>query len=307
MPTLVPAVMVQHRTELYRALDAIGGWINDYLATNPSLADREAVRTRIAALIRAWSATSPVFNRLINSAGGIPRDHELSELVLDNRQAGADFPSMFFNDYYLHSIAAQATRNRFAMLTERLLQAVLGRVRTDTNQVQLLNLKSQAGRELIRLADQPAFSLVQITCLDDSATALRALRAELDNLLPGQAHYLRVDPRQFARGPLRPSRPYDIIYAASFFTYLTKSEAIALVRDCYGLLAPGGILILAGPTNGIPANERILGTWLLGLQLYYRDEADWRDIFAQTPFGVKTLQFEREPLGGDMLVSARRP
>ena len=53
-------------------------------------------------------------------------------------------------------------------------------------------------------------------------------------------------------------------------------------------------------------NESLVA-WVMNLVIHYRDEPDFRRLFAQTPFGSETLQFDREPLGGDMLIVARRP
>ena len=105
---------------------------------------------------------------------------------------------------------------------------------------------------------------------------------------------------------MRRSQHYDICYAAVLFDHLTDRQAVALIRDYYGLLAAGGALILGSPTSGVPAGERALIAWVLDLVVHYRDESDFQRLFAQTPFGSESLLFEREPLGGDLLVSATR-
>ena len=107
------------------------------------------------------------------------------------------------------------------------------------------------------LVDEPEFSAAQLTCLDEDTAALRAARANLGERLTAQARFLRVNAMQFARSPSRPSQPYDVCYAAALFDYLAADQAVALIRDCYGLLAAGGTLILGSPTTGVPANERV--------------------------------------------------
>jgi SAM-dependent methyltransferase len=213
---------------------------------------------------------------------------------------------MIFNDFYLHSIAAQALRNRFAMLTRHILHEVAWRTQAGINPVQVLNLKCDSGVELIRLADEPEFAAAQITCLDEDPTALRAARAELDKKLIVRGRFYRVNALEYARSPLWRSQHFAVCYAAVLSDHLTTDQTLSLIRDCYDLLASGGTFILGYPTNGVPANERAIIAWVLGLEIHYRDEPDVRRLFAETPFGAKDLQFECEPLGGDQLVIARR-
>jgi SAM-dependent methyltransferase len=305
-PGEIPSILADHRPKLYRAMDALGCGILDFLADGPSPVHVEMVRTQVAGPIRAWSATSPVFNRLTGSVARGPRDFEVPALVIENRRTGADTASLALNDFYLNSIAAHALRNRFSLLTKRLLKEVALRTEAGTSPVQVLNLKCDSGRELVALADEPEFAAAQITCLDEDPSALRAARAALDGRLTAGARFVRVNALEYTRSPLWRSQHYDVAYAAVLCDYLTTDQAGALISECYDVLASGGTLVLGCPTNGIPAQERIIGDWVLGLRIFYRDEVDFGRLFAQTPFGLESLHFEREPLGGDMLVIARR-
>jgi hypothetical protein len=53
-------------------------------------------------------------------------------------------------------------------------------------------------------------------------------------------------------------------------------------------------------------NDRILMAWLLERILIYRDEADYREIFACTSFGPEALTVEYEPLRANMFVVVQR-
>jgi len=302
----IPLILAEHRSEFYGVVDSLGVGILDFLAENPSPSEIDAVRAQVITPIRMWSATSPVFNRAFRSAANGPRDFEVPALVIHNRRAGADLSSLVLNDFYLHSIAAEALRNRYAMLVARLQREVALRTHAGINPVQVLNLKCDSGSELVALAKEPEFGLMEITCLDEDATALRAARVKLDKRLPTKTRFLRVSAMQYAQSPMRLSQHYDISYAAILLDHLTDRQTVALVRNCYGLLAEGGALILGSPTRGIPASERTLIAWVLDLVVHYRDEADFQRLFAQTPFGDETLLFDREPLGGDLLVSVAR-
>ena len=305
-PAEITLILAEHRPAFYGVMNALGVGILDFLAENPSPAEIDAVRTQVVTPIRIWSATSPIFNRAFRSATHGPRDFEVPALVIHNRSAAADLASLVLNDFYLHSIAAEALRNRYAMLVARLQQEVTLRSRAGINPVQVLNLKCDSGSELVALAEKPEFALAEITCLDEEATALRAARAKLDKRLPTRTRFLRVSALRYAHSPMRRAHHYDVSYAAVLLDHLTDRQTVALVRDYYGLLSEGGALILGSPTTGIPASERALIAWVLDLAVHYRDEPDFLRLFAQTPFGSETLRFEREPLGGDLLASATR-
>ena len=287
-------------------MNDLGVGILDFLAENPSPTEIDAVRTQVVTPIRMWSATSPIFNRAFRSMASGPRDFEIPALVIHNRRAGADLSSLVLNDFYLHTIAAEALRNRYGMLVARLKREVTLRAHAGISPVQVLNLKCDAGTELVALAEEPEFALTKITCLDEDALALRAARAKLDKRFPPRTLFLRVSAMRYAQIPMRRSQHYDVSYAAVLLDHLTDHQAVALVRNYYGVLAAGGILILGSPTTGVPASERALIAWVLDLVVHYRDEPDFQRLFAQTPFGSETLRFEHEPLGADLLASATR-
>ena len=90
------------------------------------------------------------------------------------------------------------------------------------------------------------------------------------------------------------------------FNYLGADQATELIEDCYGLLAPGGRLIVGNFSPGLPMNERVLLEWLLEWYLLYRDEGDYRRVFAGTSFDVDRLRFEYEPLAANLFVVAER-
>ena len=142
-----------------------------------------------------------------------------------------------------------------AMLVARLQQEVTLRSHAGINPVQVLNLKCDAGSELVALAEEPEFALTEITCLDEEATALRAARAKLDKRLPTRTRFLRVSAMRYAQSPMRRSHHYDVSYAAVLLDHLTDRQTVALVRDYYGLLAEGGALILGSPTTRHPSRR----------------------------------------------------
>jgi len=215
---------------------------------------------------------------------------------------------LIFDDYYLHARPAQAVRNRLAFLTDTLAVAVQQRATTGGRPVRLLSLGSGPARELALLAQKPGFAeAVAVTCLDLDPAALACARQRINGQLDGQVQFVCDNALRFARGANRPTQPFDVIYAAGLFDYLNANLAARLVEDCYGLLMPGGTLIVGNFSTETHANDRILVEWLLDWRLIYRREADYRAIFAGTSFGTGTLHFEYEPLRANLFAVAARP
>lgn len=70
--------------------------------------------------------------------------------------------------------------------------------------------------------------------------------------------------------------------------------------------APGGTLLVGNFSLETHPNDRVLIDWLLDWQLLYRNEADYRAIFARTSFDQAHLYFEFEPLRANLFAVAHR-
>ena len=297
----IPVALPRQRAALYAAMDALGGWINAFLVAGPAEAEVQAARERITGLIRPWSATGPFFDRSFGKLRGYPGDFETIEIIYNCRPCGADLRARIFDDYYLWTVAARAVRNRLAYLVGRLGEGVQAWAAQGVVPARVLSLGSGPGRELALLADTSVFSdVAAVTLLDLDTEALRFARSRINGRMNGRVTYLRGNALRFARGPDRPAQPFHIIYAAGLFDYLNADQARNLIEDCHGLLAPGGRLIIDNFCVDLPANERVLIEWLLEWYLLYRDEADYRRIFAGTSFNQARLRFEYEPLRGNV-------
>ncbi len=303
----VSVALPRHRAALYAAMDALGGWINAFLASGPSEAEVQAARERITGPIRSWSRTGPFFDRSFGKLRGYPGDFETIEIIYNCRPCGAELRAHIFDDYYLWTVAARAVRNRLAYLIGRLGEGVQARAAQGVVPVRVLSLGSGPAPQQALLANDPVFSEVaRATLVDLDPEALRYARSRLNGRLNGRITYLRDNALRFARSPNRPGQPFHIIYAAGLFDYLNEMQARQLVEDCHDLLAPGGRLIIGNFCVDLPANERVLIEWLLEWPLLYRDEADYRHIFAGTSFDPNRLRFEYEPLRGNLFAVAEK-
>jgi SAM-dependent methyltransferase len=305
-PTVTPAILAERRPSVYQAMEALGGGILDFLATDPSPEEIEGARERVSAPILAWSSSSPVFQHSLRTARGLRADYEVIEHVRASRPAGADLIALIFNDYYQNTRLAEALRQRLDLVADQLRCAVKACLGRGNSPVRILSLQSTPGFELLKLADEPEFAETQITCLGESAGTLRLARQRLRRPLGQRITFVRADPLQLDRGAMRYALPYEIIYAVSLADLCSEPQIVNMIRRCWTLLEPGGFLISGHRSTGVPAHERILAEWLYGLNAQYRDEEEIRQIFAQTPFGADRLKLVREPLGIDLLATVER-
>lgn len=304
----LPVALARNRGAVYVAMDALGGWINEFLASQPPAAQIEAAQARITGLIRAWSRTGPFFDRSYSKLRGYPGDYETYEIIYNGRPGGADAPAQILDDYYLHTRIARALRARPAYLADRLGQSIRKWEAQERTPVRVLSLCCGPARELVLLATDPASNkAVTVTCLDQDPEALRYVRNRLTGQWNGRVSYVRADVLRFAREPLRPSLPFHMIYAAGLFDHLADELAAQLLQDCYGLLVPGGHLLVSSLSAAAPANELALFQWLLEWPLVCRGEAALRQLFAFTAFPPAGLRFEPGPSALNLFVQAERP
>ncbi len=300
--------LARNRSALYAAMDALGSWINGFLATEPSATELEAAKTCITDLIHLWSRTGPFFDRCFAQRRGHPADFETLEIIYKCRPGGADVRARIFDDYYLHTVVAHTIRHRLTYLTSWLVKETEDRAVRGIFPVRVLSLGIGPGRELRMLAEDPVFrEVAAITCLDSDAEALRFVRNRLQDNRDYRITYLRADPLRFARGPGRPSKPYHLIYAAGLFDYLAPDQAWDLIEDCYGLLMSGGRLAVSNLSTSVPANEQALLDWLLTRRPWYRNEQDFRSILAGTSFASGTWHCEHKAMAANLFVVAERP
>lgn len=307
-PDGAQAALARRRPTMLAAMHALGSAIDRFLGSRPAQHEIEAARQLVVPPIRDWSAGGPFFDHAFRKPRGYPGDFETIEIIYDCRSSGEGLPSLIFDDYYLHARPAQAVRNRLIWLADRLEAEVREQAGARGRPVRVLSLGSGPARELALLSQRPGFAeATAATCLDLDPAALAFTRGRLDGRMDGRMQFVRDNALRFAAGPNRPDQPYDLIYAAGLFDYLNAGQAARLITDCHGLLAAGGLLIIGNFSHETHPSDRILMDWLLEWRLIYRDEAEYRAIFVQTPFGSNGLRFEYEALRANLFVLAARP
>lgn len=303
----IPSILARHRTEVYRTVIAVGDWINEFLASGPAPSEVQALRQQVVAIVRELSRTSPILQLSLGKPRALGGDLELITWLLDVRPVGADLRAMVLNDLYRSSVSGRAYRGLLQLLVNTVNREIERHVAAGNDAVRILSLHVSGVGEVLTPEQAEALAAhVRLTCLDANPQALRAAARSLPEPLRERFSFVRADALRYVVGPNRPTQSFDIMYAAGLFDHLGPAPAAQLVQGCYSLLTPGGILLMGCSTPGMPPGEQILRAWVMDRQVYYRDEAAWREILAHSGFDLGTLRFEYEPLRASMLVSVVR-
>ena len=303
----IEATIRRYRGEVYAAMDALGNAVYAFQMSRPSPDRLVAARRLVVDPILKWSATSPLFYR-----GRLETDdqrgyYELAQLMRDQRLSGADAPAMILNDFYLHSMAGEAFRNRLRLIGERLHAEVLQRLALGYRSPRIVALQYASGAALLPLAEDPvAAGKVQITILDGSAPAIRHARRTLQPRFNGNIRFQKADAQRWLYGPDCHRGTACVVYAVSLLERREEAAVVKILQGVYQLLREGGVLLVGSVTPAVPVSERTLRSWFFEQDKYYRDEQEWHKLFAQTPFAPDHLRFEYEPVGANLLLTAQR-
>jgi extracellular factor (EF) 3-hydroxypalmitic acid methyl ester biosynthesis protein len=143
--------------------------------------------------------------------------------------------------------------------------------------------------------------LGKFVALDQDARSLRVVGAE-------QKHF-GVEPllssvRGILNGTLSHER-FDVIYTAGLYDYLETPVATALTTTLFGLLKPGGRLLIANfapDLIDIGYMEAAMDWWLI-----YRSEGEMQDLIARVPTDeLASSRVWRDGLGNIVYLEARR-
>jgi CRP-like cAMP-binding protein len=255
---------------------------------------REELGARVKIELRPYMLATQSGERTYSKPRGYAGDFLSIELIYQNVPQGTGWLGLLLDGCYLSLPAARAVRNRRSLLAEeisRTCQTAGG------ESVHVTTLACGPAAEVFDvLGSSPDGAPVRFTLLDIDPEALafvkeKAMRLHcLDRmeLIQGNLIYLALG-RQRLDLP-----PQDLVYSIGLIDYFEDRLVGKLINYIYGLLKPGGRVILG---NFHPANvNRALMDYVLNWKLIHRTEADMNRLFTQSRFGrpCTNLRFEGE-------------
>lgn len=237
-------------------------------------------------------ARSP--ERAYSKPRGYAGDYLTIEWTYRAEAAGSGRVGPLIDRCFLDLRAAQAVRNRRALLAAEIQRAVRAKPEGD---VRVTSMACGPARELFDVfgqLDRP--TRLKASLIDIDAEALDFVRSERTNrglddqmeLHLANLVYLATGRQQLALPP------QQLVYSVGLIDYFDDRFVVKLIDYAYGLLAPGGRLILG---NFHPRNpDRAFLENVLEWRLIHRTEGDLNRLYAESRFGrsCSRVFFENE-------------
>ena len=196
-------------------------------------------------LVGTWAYKSPIVRRAFEKPCGYPADFSLLEAIYDNWPQARGGIGLYFDRYFLNNpyvVAVRSRKDRFCeILTREIRQHTRGTLR-------IFAVACGPCRE-IRDIPPAAFKghKVHCTCLDRDEQALSFARGATASL-PAEVsfHFVKEDVMELSKEPYPTGRflAQDLIYSVGLIDYLPDRSLKSFVRFFFGLLKPGGRLVL---------------------------------------------------------------
>ncbi len=304
-PGAGPRLLAAYRLPFRAAMDAFADTLADALEQAPQALDPNSPDNPLAPLLDK-ARDLPLFRRAQQSIANDEDDHELQRVLLTGRGAGFDLPSLLLENYFQETVFVRTFRGRVAAVGDLLRAEVCRRVEAGQREVRLLYLRCGGLLELEPLLEHPLCSThTAFTFVDDSTSALRITRQNIERKLALRPRFIRADPLTVGENINRPRPPFDLLVTFSLFDMLPPSAALGLARNCQAMVKPGGALITSGYLPEVPRGENALALGFLGARVNYWDEAAWLNLLQRASFDCSAIHFERRPPAALALLAPR--
>jgi len=250
----------------------------------------------------------PIWRHAYEKPLGYPGDFELMKQVYAWRQEGETAFGKLLHRMGLD--VAECIATRMVMMQQAIAEVVATRPDGETahiatlgcgpaqevaNYLQLRKLPNAASLTLID-QEHDALSWAYEHTYPDAVrlgaqASVRCLEVSFSELMKAGQLFKRLPPQ-------------ELIYSVGLIDYLTQRRARALVASLYDQLAPGGRLIVGNMKDTAFGNLWPL-EFVCDWSLYYRDEAQMRDLAADLPGA--TIEIKQDPTGRVYLLYLSAP
>jgi extracellular factor (EF) 3-hydroxypalmitic acid methyl ester biosynthesis protein len=262
--------------------------------------------------------SSPFAHRAFTKPLGYAGDYQMVDMMIRPPCEGATLFSKIINVWLLGQSPAQAHRNRVDYLERKLFEET-ARLKAAGRVNRVLNLGCGPADEVQRFfGSQNISQHAMLTLVDFNEETLGYLQNKLDGIKnklvrPVSFQLIKRSVYQILKDGGRTLRhesgePYDYIYCAGLFDYLSDSVCKQLMNIFYEMLAPGGLLLATNATDALNRSRpfRYSMEYLLDWHLIYRDKTHFSAVAPDLADADKTAVIA-EDTGANLFLEIRKP
>jgi extracellular factor (EF) 3-hydroxypalmitic acid methyl ester biosynthesis protein len=270
---------------------------------------------------------APFYWRIINKPNGYAGDAQMMSFIYRNQFEGKTPFGMFLHKHAVSTKACQAVRNRKLYLTRQIIKVNGGNV---------LSLAAGPAQEIRELLDVYTEDNYNFLALDHDMETLRTydisdreprFKYALANAFQIiEGNFLTASPRKFMeqfcsprkdfqgfRSILSPLKyklqhlekeSFDLVYSSGLYDYIKSfplddsKGTVALTRQLFDLVRPGGTLIVGNFTHFNPKDLKFAMEYVYRWILFYRDESEMMDFARAIPENaIEDIRVVKESLG----------
>jgi SAM-dependent methyltransferase len=243
--------------------------IDAALRTAP-LGDIPALKEYSQRFLQSYFIEAPCMHRALFKPLGYPGDYEVMKYMYENQFAG---PTLFAKAVSLAILTTRpgdAVRFRKNLVRDRLSE-VIDRATPGERPLRFLSVAAGPAQEVFELLKQrrSIASPLEIVLFDQDKGALSYAYRRISPIVSARwskevtVTYLHDSIKRLLRDPALFARygSFDVIFCAGLFDYLEMPTAVALTRNLFSNLAPGGELYIG---NMVPSSPN---RWFMELNL----------------------------------------
>lgn len=299
---------------------AIDGFVERFEAIAGRLEDElhPAHRAYLRRQLHPLLLCSPFAHRAFTKPLGYAGDYEVVNMMLRSPYEGSSLFAKVVNVWLLGQAPAEAHRNRVAYLKRKLLEETL-RLASQGRRVRIFNLGCGPAHEVkLFLREEALSDRIDLTLVDFNEETLVRLEGELSAIQSQHGRSARIEfvkksVHQLLKETSRKSTsseetPYDYIYCAGLYDYLSDQVCSRLNDLFHSKLAPGGLLLTTNVSEVLNDSRpfRFSMEYMLDWMLIYRDGRQFAALKPEEAT-ADTMQVISEQTGVNLFMEVRKP
>ena len=322
LPSLLDEEVARFENWRYPLMDALAAIVFGFDARRQETHKRYIQNSKYFEVVQE----APFYWRIVHKPNGYAGDADMMNFIYQNQYEGETPFGMLLHKHALSTKACQSVRNRKTYLFGQILQKGRGNI---------LSLAAGPAKEINDVLKTTQGKQYRFLALDHDMETLKKFSSSNSNPCFKYAlvnafqiissNYLTARPRPFAERFCSPRRDfeglralispikyeldylkkeeYDLVYSSGLYDYIMtfplddSKGTVALTRNLFNLVKPGGTLIVGNFNHNNPRDLRFIMEYVYDWRLIYRSERDMLEFARSIPEKeIKSIRVEREPL-----------